>query len=119
MSATELCPAEDHDPHSSHFSLEELSAAAELFSAISDPSRLRILVTLLNGEHCVGDLALELGDEMSTISQRLRTLRLHGLVQRRRDGRHLRYSLADGHVIEILRSAVTHAAERPPSERTD
>jgi ArsR family transcriptional regulator, lead/cadmium/zinc/bismuth-responsive transcriptional repressor len=107
----ELCSAGEHRPHTRHFSTVELQAAALLFSAISDPGRLQILGILLSGEHCVGDLALELGDEMSTISQRLRTLRLHGLVQRRREGKHLLYSLKDAHVIEIIRSAVTHAAE--------
>jgi ArsR family transcriptional regulator len=109
---SELCDEAAHAAHTRHFSPRELEEAATLFSAIAEPSRLRILVTLLEGEHCVGDLAIELGDEMSTISQRLRMLRMHGLVKRRRDGKHLWYSLADPHIIEILQSAVDHAAVR-------
>ncbi len=88
---------------------EVLERAAGMFRAAGDPGRLRILHCLLCGEHCVTELALESGDAMSTISQRLKILRAEGLVRRRRDGKHLYYALYDGHVAELVRGALEHA----------
>ena len=56
-------------------------------------------------------LAAAGNDAMSTVSQRLRLLRSEGLVRRRRDGRHIYYSLTDDHVAELVFNALEHAAE--------
>jgi len=95
------------------FTRMQLERAATLFSAVSEPGRLKIIALLLENEYCVGDLAQALDEELSTISARLRLLRMHGLVKRRRDGKHLWYSLADDHVVDLIRSAIDHAGERP------
>ncbi len=79
--------------------------------ACSSLSRLRVLRLLLGGECCVSAIARESHEELSTVSQRLKLLRLHGLVDRRRQGRHIIYSLVDGHVAELVRSGLAHAAE--------
>jgi len=104
------CAGEPH-PRASHPPLEPsvLERAAGMFRAAGDPGRLRILHCLLCGEHCVTDLALESGDAMSTISQRLKILRAEGLVRRRRDGKHVYYALYDEHVAELVRGALAHA----------
>jgi DNA-binding transcriptional ArsR family regulator len=94
------------------FTRMQLERAATLFSAVAEPGRLKIIALLLESEYCVGDLAQALDEEPSTISARLRLLRMHGLVKRRRDGKHLWYSLADAHVVDLMRSAIDHAAER-------
>ena len=96
------------------FTRMQLERAATLFSAVSDPGRLKIIALLLDHEHCVGDLAEALDEELSTVSARLRLLRIHGLVKRRRDGKHLWYSVADEHVVGLMRSAIEHAAESQP-----
>jgi DNA-binding transcriptional ArsR family regulator len=87
--------------------------AASLFFALGDPARLRLLASLEGGERCVSELAQSSGEEMSAVSQRLRLLRFHGIVSRRRQGKHVFYALADRHVAELIRSGLQHAAEGP------
>ena len=97
----------------------QLARAADLFSAVADPGRLRVIGLLLSSERCAGDLARELGEELSTISNRLRLLRVHGLVKRRRAGKHIWYSLVDRHVNTLIKNAISHAAERVRSAEDD
>ena len=73
----------------------EAAELAELFKALSDPTRLR-LVKLLNehsGALCVNALAQRLGVTQSAVSQHLRVLRLAGLVRGERRGPQVHYSL--------------------------
>ena len=67
----------------------------------------------MTGEHCVTELAQELDERMSTVSERLRLLRADGLVSRRREGKHMFYQLADEHVEDILRKGLDHSEEGP------
>ncbi len=92
-----------------------LEAAAGFFRAAGDVSRLRLLTVLREGEWCVSELAQALGEGLSTISQRLKVLRTEGLVARRRDGKHVLYSLADEHVAELIGNALAHASDHAPS----
>lgn len=89
--------------------MRSVEATAELFRAAGDPQRLRLLAILADGERCVSELAQ--GDNLSVVSQRLRVLRGVHLVRRRREGKHVYYSLADRHVEELIRSALEHADE--------
>lgn len=89
-----------------------LEAAAAFFRAAGEVSRLRLLTCLQGGEWCVSELAEAMGEGLSTISQRLKVLRTEGLVSRRRDGKHILYSLADAHVAGLLAAALEHAQER-------
>lgn len=89
-----------------------LEAAAAFFRAAGEVSRLRLLTCLQQGEWCVSELAESLGEGLSTISQRLKVLRSEGLVSRRREGKHILYSLADEHVASLLAAALEHARER-------
>ena len=91
--------------------------AATLFRTVGEPARLRLLEQLSWGEYCVSELAAGAGDQLSTISERLRVLRAAGLVRRRRQGRHIYYSLADRHVVELIRSALDHASELESAAR--
>ncbi len=88
-----------------------LSRAAGMLRAAGDPSRLALLDLLADGERCVTDLATATGDAMPTVSQRLRLLRGEGLVRARRDGKHVFYALADGHVHLLLDNVLRHAHE--------
>lgn len=85
--------------------------AAALFRAASDLSRLRLLHRLDAGECCVTELADASDTKLSTLSQQLRVLHAERVVKRRRDGRHIYYSLADDHVRELIRAALDHASE--------
>jgi len=75
--------------------MDEIEEVAEIFKALSDPTRLR-LVKLL-GEHggalCVNALAHRLGVTQSAVSQHLRVLRQAGLVNGQRRGHFVHYSL--------------------------
>jgi DNA-binding transcriptional ArsR family regulator len=57
------------------------------------------------------ELAEATGEGLSTVSQRLKVLRSEGLIARRRDGKHILYSLADAHVAGLLAFALEHAQE--------
>lgn len=90
----------------------ELEHASAMFRALGDPSRLRLLARLAAGEICVTELA-ELEDEkMTTISGRLQMLHEVRLVKRRREAKHIYYSLSDSHVLRLVKSAMEHAAEK-------
>jgi DNA-binding transcriptional ArsR family regulator len=82
---------------------------AEVFGLLSDPNRLRLLASLLEGgELCVCDLAAAAGMAESTTSHALRLLRAHHVVKARRAGRMMHYSLRDGHVRMLLDVALEH-----------
>lgn len=67
--------------------------ALRRLKAVSDDTRLRILLQLAKGEHCVCDLGDELDAGQSLLSFHLRTLRESGLVTTRRVGRWVHYSI--------------------------
>ena len=83
---------------------------APMFRALGDPTRLRLLLTLLGGELCVGHLAQRVGASESSVSHHLRHLRQLSLVRRRRQGQMFFYSLDDDHVEAILRMGLDHQA---------
>lgn len=89
-------------------SAERLERAAELLRALADRQRLEVLCLLAEGERCVSELG-EPNTNLSTVSQRLKTLRQAGLVERRRDGKHIYYRLADHHVRHLIDNALAHA----------
>lgn len=85
--------------------------AAEIFAVLGDPTRIRVLTALRGAELCVTDLAAATGVNRSTVSHQLRVLRSHRLVERRREGKVVFYSLADEHVEALLDIASLHAVE--------
>lgn len=91
-----------------------VEGAVRLFRALGDASRLRTLELLMEREACVSELAKASAEQVSTVSHRLRLLRAEGLVRRRRDGRHIYYSVADEHVMQLVNNALEHADEAIP-----
>lgn len=67
---------------------------------LTDPKRLMILDVLREGEHSVGDLAEELGCNLANASQHLAVLRTAGLVDTRRSGTTILYTLAEPELVE-------------------
>jgi len=89
-----------------------LKRAAFLLKALSDPTRMRLLLALKGaGELCVCDLALLAGVSVSAVSHQLRLLRQARLVAFRREGKQVLYRIADAHVEVLLEGALAHAAE--------
>lgn len=103
---------QDSPPFQSPHSQEEIAAAAALFKALSEVPRLRILEALAERPLCVTELSRMSGDEISTVSQRLRILRQDRLVKSVRQGKHVVYSVADHHVVELVRNALEHSREK-------
>jgi DNA-binding transcriptional ArsR family regulator len=78
---------------------------AELFKALSHPTRIRLLELLRDGEKVVGQLQSELGAEGSTVSQQLAILRMKNLVDTRRAGNSIYYRLRDPQIRDLLDAA--------------
>ena len=81
---------------------------AELFRALGDASRVRILSCLYAGEKHVGALAEVVGISESAVSHHLRGLRQMHLVRSRKQGRQVFYSLDDEHIMELYRMGLEH-----------
>jgi DNA-binding transcriptional ArsR family regulator len=90
--------------------LDELVAAqlAELFSALGDTSRVRIIAILSQTEMNVGELAERVGLTQSAASHHLRHLRQMRLVRHRKEGRHVYYHLDDEHISDLFRCGLEH-----------
>ncbi|HCO49422.1 MAG TPA: transcriptional regulator [Spirochaetaceae bacterium] len=93
-------------------SLLDVAGLSELFKAMADESRVRILYLLSQQELCVCDLAFLLDTNLPAISHHLRLLRSLNLVRSRREGKQVFYSLSDDHVLELTRIAKNHYIER-------
>src|SRR5947209_13824676 len=105
------CKAGDHKHGEVSIPPVSLQRAAQLFRAMGDAPRLRILEMLKKGELCVTEIVAAANEKFSTVSQRLRVLRTEGMVIRRRQGNHLFYALADRHVADLIKNALAHALE--------
>lgn len=89
---------------------ETLEHIAELFKGFADPTRVHILCLLMaEGELCVTDIAQKVDLSQSAISHQLRLLKQMHLIQFRREGKNIHYSLADDHVKTILQMGLEHA----------
>ncbi len=91
--------------------MEILFELADLFKVFGDSTRLRIMYTLFDDEHSVGEIAHALNMEQSTISHQLRVLRTNKLVKIRRDGKQIYYSLDDDHVKKVIEMGLDHVLE--------
>jgi DNA-binding transcriptional ArsR family regulator len=108
---TPSCQPGDHGTADTAIPPASLERAAQLFRAMGDAPRLRILELLKKGELCVTEIVAAVKEKFSTVSQRLRILRGEGLIARRREGNHIYYALADRHVADLVRNALAHARE--------
>ncbi|MBK7320858.1 metalloregulator ArsR/SmtB family transcription factor [Candidatus Villigracilis affinis] len=87
---------------------EIASDLANLFDALSDPTRILIISALLDGEVGVGDLVARLGLTKSAVSHQLRGLRDKRLIRTRKQGRNVFVCLDDDHVIELFKRGLDH-----------
>ncbi|MGK9272266.1 metalloregulator ArsR/SmtB family transcription factor [Williamsia muralis] len=88
-----------------------LDAAGELLRALSAPVRIAIVLELLSGGRCVHELVGALSVPQPLISQHLRVLKSAGVVEGRRSGREVLYTLVDDHLAHIVTDAIAHATE--------
>lgn len=93
--------------------LSEHTAArvAELFRSFSDSSRVRIIYAMLEEEVNTSKLADLLGLTPSAVSHHLRGLRQKQIVETRRDGKEVYYSVVDPHILALFQQGVDHVRE--------
>jgi DNA-binding transcriptional ArsR family regulator len=91
---------------------DDVRRAADALRMLADPTRLNILWALMQGETSVACLADLAGTSPTAVSQHLSKLRLAGLVANRREGTFVYYTLADDHIGEMVRQALSHADHR-------
>jgi len=99
VEVAERLPAED-----------KILQLADMFKALSDPSRLKIVTALLHSELCVCDLSVIGNLSESAVSHQLRTLRNLKIVSTRREGKIVFYRLTDKHVRELVCNSLDHVA---------
>jgi len=85
---------------------------SQIFSALSDPTRLRLISALSGGELCVCDLSVVLGMSQSAVSHQLRLLRTLELVRFRKEGRIVYYALDDEHIRELYERGLEHVSHQ-------
>jgi DNA-binding transcriptional ArsR family regulator len=102
----------DSEPRSTRddgeLDLDTMAAAAReasaFLKALSHEARLMILCLLAEGEKSVSEIEQKLGLRQPAVSQQLARLRAHNLVDARRDGKSIYYSLARNEVRDVIES---------------
>jgi DNA-binding transcriptional ArsR family regulator len=89
--------------------LEKVEAVSQIFKALSDPTRIKLLYLLSQEECSVNHIAEVLNMSQSAVSHQLSYLRNKRLVKNRREGNMFFYSCDDEHVISLLNQAVHHS----------
>lgn len=86
--------------------LDTLRASADrtcgMLKTLSNPDRLLLLCQISQGERCVSDLEEALDIHQPTLSQQLGVLRDEGLVNTRRDGKRIYYSIASKEALAVM-----------------
>jgi DNA-binding transcriptional ArsR family regulator len=97
---------------------ELLETAAATLRMLAEPTRLHLLWQLSQGPKTVTELTAAATVPRTVVSQHLAKLRLSGLVDTRKDGRHVIYSLHDGHLVRLISETINHADHRITGEPT-
>lgn len=93
---------------------DQVELAVEVFRMLADPTRVRLLWLLRDGEAPVLELAGKVGKPQATVSQHLAKLRLARLVTTRRQGAQVFYALTNEHVSHLVVDGIRHAEHLGP-----
>ena len=88
--------------------LQEIEKVSRIFKLLSDATRLKILLTLEQGERNVTSIAEVVQLEQSAVSHQLKLLKDNRMVKARREGKTVFYRLDDQHVFDILEETLEH-----------
>lgn len=88
--------------------LQEIEKVSRIFKLLSDATRLKILLTLEQGERNVTSIAEVVQMEQSAVSHQLKLLKDNRMVKARREGKTVFYRLDDQHVFDILEVTLEH-----------
>jgi len=90
--------------------MNNIEKSVNIFKALGDFTRLRIVLAIFDGGKSVGDIARELDMTQSAISHQLKTLKDNDLVKSVRKGKEVHYYLSDEHVKEIVAQVLEHTS---------
>ena len=91
--------------------IEKINEMSDLFKALSDPTRLKIVLSISDKELCVNDIAANIGMTKSAVSHQLSYLKNLRLIKSRKEGKEVFYSLDDDHVSLSIKSVWEHVNE--------
>jgi ArsR family transcriptional regulator len=94
----------------------QLEGAADTLRLLGEPTRLHLLLVLTAGPACVAELVEATGSARTIVSQHLAKLRLSGLVNARKEGRNVIYSISDNHLNRLIQEAINHAGHTTPGQ---
>ncbi len=76
----------------------------EVFKALADPTRLKILECIKNGEKCICEVIPFTGKSQPNVSQHLKVLKIAGLVDERREGTRILVKVSNPKIYEVISS---------------
>ena len=104
--------------HPDELTADQVAVAVQSFALLADPTRVRMLWALRDGELDVTSLAAIAGCRPTVASQHLSKLRFAGLVEGTRHGQRVLYRLRGGHVRALLTESLFHADHRVSGQPT-
>lgn len=87
---------------------EQIAEMGARFKVISEPSRLKILLALAEGELCVDHITEAVEGNQSAVSHQLKTLKDNKIIKSRREGKNILYSVSDWHILTMIGVAKEH-----------
>ncbi|WP_036216237.1 MULTISPECIES: ArsR/SmtB family transcription factor [Massilia] len=96
---------------------EVFEQVSNYFSLLSEPTRLKILHALCNGERSVGAIVTQLGATQANVSRQLNMLYRARILGRRKDGAQVYYRIEDQNTIALCRTVCNHMAEKVKKSR--
>lgn len=108
-----ICKEEKHSAAAQRakehvLALSEVEEMCIVYKMLSEPTRLRIMLALMQGELCVYHIAEACDATVSAISHQLRVLKDNRIVKAKRFGKNVEYSIVDDHVRKILEIGIEH-----------
>ena len=88
--------------------IENVEKVSKIFSLLGESARMKILLSLMEGELCVYHICEITGAKQSATSQHLRKLKDNGIIKCRKEANQVLYSLKDEHVKMIIQTALVH-----------
>ncbi len=90
---------------------ENIFSMAETFKLLGEPTRLKIILALIENELCVCDLSAVSENSVSAVSHQLRLLRNFRLIKYRKEGKMVYYSIDDEHIKNLVNQLKEHIEE--------
>jgi ArsR family transcriptional regulator len=77
----------------------------EVFKALADPTRLKILESIENGERCICEIIPYTGKSQPNVSQHLKVMKHAGIINERKDGTRIMIKVSDSKIFKIIDQA--------------